>query len=93
MNIYSVERTDNIGWDEYDSFVCYAKAEDDARRFFPDSNYDKKLVKLNKEGDWDGTWDSSWVNADDISSLNLTLIGTNDKVNEEKIIMTSYNAG
>lgn len=93
MNIYSVKRTDTIGWDEYDSFVCYAKTEKDARSIFPHSSYERKVSKFNEEGAWDNVWDSSWVMSEDIDSLAVTLIGTSDKVEEEKIIVSSFNAG
>ena len=36
MNIYKVSRKDGIDYDEYDSFVCVAKTEEQAKLMFPD---------------------------------------------------------
>lgn len=40
MKIYVVERTDQVGWDEYDSFVVVAKDEEQALDIVLTSNYD-----------------------------------------------------
>jgi hypothetical protein len=37
MRIYLVERTDKVGWDEYESFVCAAKSTWSARKLQPDT--------------------------------------------------------
>lgn len=34
-SLYLVKRTDNVTWDEYDSFVVCAESEDEARRVHP----------------------------------------------------------
>lgn len=34
--IYLVERTDEIGWDQYESFVCVANNGHESRRIHPD---------------------------------------------------------
>lgn len=35
MKLYLVARTDDVGYDEYDSFVCAAQSEDGARNMTP----------------------------------------------------------
>lgn len=35
MNIYKVERTDGVGYDEYDSFVVVAETEEEALNTSP----------------------------------------------------------
>ena len=36
MNVYKVSRKDEIDYDEYDSFVCVAESEEQAKLMFPD---------------------------------------------------------
>lgn len=36
MNLYKVSRKDGASYDEYDSFVCVAETEKQARLMFPD---------------------------------------------------------
>ena len=45
MNIYKVSRKDGASYDEYDSFVCVAETEEQAKLMFPD------LDGINQEGD------------------------------------------
>lgn len=35
MNLYLIERTDKIGWDEYDSAVVCAESLEDAKKINP----------------------------------------------------------
>lgn len=59
MNLYRVERTDRVGYDEYDSVVVAAESEDEARTIQP-SEYggawappdalDVDLIGIAKEG-------------------------------------------
>lgn len=46
MNIYLIERTDIVGYDEYDSLVCTAETEQDAREMWYD-------LQWTNEGDTD----------------------------------------
>lgn len=46
--LYLVKRTDNVNWDEYDSFVVCAESEDEARRVSPDGMMFLKMICLNK---------------------------------------------
>ena len=36
MNVYKVSRKDDIDYDQYDSFVCVAETEEQAKLMFPD---------------------------------------------------------
>lgn len=83
MNIYLVE-SGLFNYDTYDSFVCIAESEDEARNLDPNGNgvfnWEKESQNLY----------SSWVSSPD--ALKVTCLGTS---NEEKarIILASFNAG
>lgn len=49
--LYLVKRTDNVTWDEYDSFVVCAESEDEARRVYPSEGMFLKMICLNKASD------------------------------------------
>lgn len=83
MNIYLIQRTDKINWDEYDSFVCLAESEEIALSLSP-MHYDK-LGYI----DWK-TPKSYWTR--DIKNLKCVLIGKSEKT-EREIVCASYNAG
>lgn len=99
MKIYKVERTDSWSYDDYDSFVCYANNEDEARRLSPSDYY------VYEDGKWrfdyaDKTFkyadNWSWVKADKIDTLMVTLLGFTDMPTEgvkPSVILASYNAG
>jgi len=85
MKLYLVERTDKIGWDEYDSFVCVADSEESARQINPIDSY----------SEWTGeSWDADgfdWVNP---STLKITEIGlAKEGLANGNIILSSFNAG
>lgn len=48
MNIYLVSRTDDVDYDEYDSFVVVAENEDDALKLVKDNLFKKETVKIEK---------------------------------------------
>ncbi len=82
MNIYLVERMDGVDYDEYDSFVCYAENSITAKKVIPYCGDEK----------WRGS--SSWVPEDKKTSLKITRLGkAGNEITEEKIILSSYNAG
>jgi hypothetical protein len=94
MRIYLVKRTDDWGYDDYDSFVCYAKSAYSARQMHPDEEiyWDKKEKKwiYKPMKDYD-SW-SNWVT--DLESLEVKLIGEANKgISESKVILASFNAG
>jgi hypothetical protein len=95
VKIYKVERTDNWSYDDYDSFVCFANSEDEARKLHP---YGDDSYVLYEDG-WhmkysDGRIDDkihdfmSWTH--DISSLKVQELKDSDK---PEVILASYNAG
>lgn len=43
MNLYLVSRTDDIGYDEYDAFVCAAENEEQALSLHPDGGTIKEF--------------------------------------------------
>lgn len=79
-NLYLVKRTDEVGYEEYDSMVVAASSEDEARTTHPDGRWDEE---------WAG-W--SWVFISDIESLSVELIGT-AKDGLDGLILASFNAG
>ena len=53
MNVYKVSRKDEIDYDEYDSFVCVAESEEQAKLMFPDPDgieYDGERYHLEVVG-------------------------------------------
>lgn len=39
MKLFKVKRTDKWTWDDYDSFICFANNEEEARWMAPDPEY------------------------------------------------------
>jgi hypothetical protein len=93
MKIYMVERTDQVGYDEYDSFVCVAHDETQARWMVPDPEYhmwkeiDGKPIMCYSYREQKPATFHSWT--DDINSLKVNEIIPSDP----KVILASYNAG
>lgn len=87
MNIYLVERTDKIDYDQYIGFVCAAESEDQARHMNPtyDGEFDNNLYY-----NFNCSYITDW--AQDPNFLKVTKIGKADS-SQAKIILYSYNAG
>ena len=81
MNIFKVERTDKVGYDEYDSFVIIAESENEARVTDPSGKPVEDSIF------------SSWVKVRDLDKLIVTLIGVANEDQEPGIVLTSFNAG
>lgn len=89
MKIFMLERTDDIGYDEYDSVIVVAEDEQQARETHP---------RFGNE--WDSE-DECWTNGTsgwtwDISSLEIEFLGSYlGQVGAERpgVIMSSFNAG
>lgn len=86
MNIYKVSRRDRIQYDQYDSFVCYAKDETAAAKMTPypityPGDAEEYLYQVNRE------WTS------DPANISVEYVGMCLDAEEEKIILASYNAG
>lgn len=84
MNIYFVERTDTVDYDQFDSFVCYAENEIKAKEMFPKNN--KSFCDYND-------FYSCWIEFSKIDTLKVTLIGAHNGVTEPAVILSSFNAG
>lgn len=87
MNIYLVERTDKVDYDQYIGFVCIAESENQARHMNPtyDGEFDNDLYY-----NFNCSYITDW--AQDPNSLKVTKIGEADS-SQAKIILYSYNAG
>lgn len=66
MNLYLVSRTDEVDYEEVESFVCVAKSSLQAREMHPS----------NPIGEWpnDGRC-HAWIRKDQISTLNVIYLG------------------
>lgn len=96
MNIYLVKRTDDIGYDEYDSMVVVAYNEESARKLNPNDGYffkDNKWFYTGYQGKIiQDDKDYSWVFANKIHELTVLLIGITDLYQVERVILSSFNA-
>ena len=88
MNIYKCSQTDNGNYDTYDSFVCYAKDETEARNMLPDDKYaDWYTPPKPKQAYGRGEWAIS------PDSVKVEFIGLAPQQTEAKVILASFNAG
>ena len=89
MNIYKVSQEINNGYDTYDSMIVISDSEESARKIAPgiysDEDYDNWV-----KGEYE-TY--SWINYDGIDEIEVTLIGVASAGSEEKIVLSSFNAG
>lgn len=81
MNIYKVERTDNVDYDEYDSFVIIAETESVARYTHPNG------CDIEDAGLSGNSWP---VMPED---LMVTFVGRVDGNTIVGVICASFNAG
>lgn len=89
MNLYLVQRTDPIGYDEYDSFVCAAESEEQARKMLP---FDEELVREETEENIRNLIFWEWTN--DLNKIKVEYIGKADeKYKKPTVILSSFNAG
>lgn len=79
MNIYLIERTMSVDYDEYDSVVVIANSEEEAKDVQPDHPRGHQYV---------------WYYENEKESLKVTKIGVADcSYKSPKIILASFNAG
>lgn len=101
MKIYKVERTDKWSYDDYDSFVCFANSEDEARHLHPVPDiYEWRDHPNLKEHGWyfkyfDGKYDfckhkGSWTNPENLKVFELN---RDPKDGKPTVILASFNAG
>lgn len=84
MKIYLVKRTDTIGWDEFDGFICSAKDEEEARHTVP---IFESMSKVDEQ-----QCEYCWISKDKINSLEVIEIG--EANTEERVVfLSSFNAG
>lgn len=93
MNIYLVQQDIVKGYDTYDSFVCVAESEQEAREMHP-----SEYVTHHKDGVWySNEYEhdfNDWVEFKDIDKVKVTSIGVAFHYkNNNKIIIASFNAG
>lgn len=79
MNIYLVSQDENSDYDTFDSFVCHAESEEQARNMLP-----SELEK------WGGAH-SAWCSSPDLVSVEL--VGLSSPGSEVGVICSSFNAG
>ncbi len=93
MKFYLVEQDDNNDWDTYDSFVCVAQNEEQARWMVPDPEYhmwreiDGKAVYCYSYREQEPVRYTNW--AKDIKNVKVTEIIPDDP----KVVLASFNAG
>ncbi len=85
LRLYLVERTDTVGWDQFDSFVCVADSIESAQQINPSDSSSKWI---------DDKWtsdDYEWTNP---STLKIAEIGLpSENLNNGDIVISSFNAG
>ena len=87
--IYLVKRTDNVTWDEYDSFVVCAESEDEARRVSPDGLmfFEDGISEQSKQ-----YFKYGWT--DKIKTLEVICVGlASASLKNRQVVCASYNAG
>lgn len=96
MKLYLVKQNINTGYDTYDSFICAANSEDEAKRMNP-GGFRKWSDSKNcwmfqyVDGTEEPDDDSSWVNH--IKNVKVKEIGKAIKGIKSGIICASFNAG
>ena len=83
-NIYLVTRTDNVGYDEYDSCVIIARDIEDLNRIVKESsNYDKEYKGLNIHG--------NEMRYYDLGERKIDIIGASSL--DSHVVCSSFNVG
>ena len=93
MNIYLVTQDKNNDYDTYDSFVCYAETEDEARVMAPSEYYIWKNDTWNfvyLDGSYKPSRFDSWCYP---KYVEVTLVGSTNEDVESGVILASFNAG
>jgi hypothetical protein len=88
MFIYKVSQSLYNGYDSYDSMIVYAENELEARMIHPGYADQDRAV-------WD-TWPSTsnaWITKDQISYLEVEMIGRTRRKVKCGVILASFNAG
>jgi len=93
MNIYLVKRTDNVGYDDFDSFIVAAKTELEALRTHPQDSWSSSGKKIwnSESGNWGEDPCGTWV--DSLHELVIKYLGEGREDLEAGVILASFNAG
>lgn len=89
MKLFLVKRTDYVGYDEYDAFVCAAESEEQARKMLP---FDEELVREETEENISSLIIWEWTK--DLNKIEVEYIGEADeKYTKPAVILASFCAG
>ncbi len=90
MNIYKVSQDINNDYDTYDSFVCYAENEEEAKEIFP-RNGKSFIEMISQDLDEKYYVDRLWTS--DKSKIEVEFLGTAKDGSKKGVILASFNAG
>lgn len=91
MKIYKVKRTDDIGYDEYDAFVCVAPDMETAKNIKPGYRHGLFVTLAWDEQDGSSNFDT-WTC--DKNAVKVELLGIADATfDKTQILLASFNAG
>ena len=96
MNIYKVSQSINNDYDTYDSFICYASTEEEARKMYP-SNYEPTKWDEDTKKHIPCSWldpeftYNEWANK--LDQVKVKYIGTTIENKQSAVILASFNAG
>ena len=96
MKIYLVSQDENDSYDTFDSFICYANNEDEARTMSPREEHfckwDDKLKKHTR-CDWfdPECYNDEWASS--LDNVKVEYLGEASSKLEPAVILASYNAG
>jgi len=93
MHIYTVSRTDDVGYDEYRGFVCVAESPDQARRIHPNDEVYQVTWCVAREtwiDKWGDPGTAAWTT--DLDSLEVEYVG-DTTVPTAYVVMHSFRAG
>jgi len=91
LNLYLIERTDTIDYDQYKSAVVAATSEDDARNIHPST---KSIVPEDTDSITTDTYYilESWISLTQVGTLKVTLLGK--AISKERgVVVASFIAG
>lgn len=103
MKIYRISQDDNNGYDTYDSAIVIAKNEEEAKRIHPDDIWEKggyydedkkefwSVNRRNEKYKFEEKHYGTWTN--DLTKIKVEYIGEAKEELNERIILSSFNAG
>lgn len=94
MKIYLVERTDKWSCDDYDSFVCFANSEEEARYLSPSDYYvwkDNCWHFKFSNGKTEPRSSYGWTN--DPKTLKVFELSRDPQDGKAAVILASFNPG